>query len=171
VIRAGPAVWLAPALAAVASAVAGATPPPPEPIATYAANQPVCLPHSAILLADGERGARYSDDWLMVTSARLRLGIMFYPAAHAADAFRAFRANGALQPVDIPGIGRAQRHPVVEWPGNRRRGWAYWLPQGAGASPDYLTISADQFTGAPADYPVLRRVLTGDARRRICPHS
>ena len=27
------------------------------------------------------------------------------------------------------------------------------------------------FSGTAADYPVLRRVLTGDARRRICPHS
>jgi hypothetical protein len=32
-------------------------------------------------------------------------------------------------------------------------------------------MAADQFVGSAADYPVLRRVLTGDARRRICPHS
>ena len=162
---------LLPALATITPAVASATPPPPAPTATYSGNQTICLPRFAIRLGARERAGRYSDDFLVMTGPRLALGIRIQPAAYATDAFRAFRANRLLQPVIVPGVGHGQRHPVTEWPGNRRRGWAYWFPQGSGPAPDYVSITADQFAGTAADYALLRRVLTGDARRRICPQS
>jgi hypothetical protein len=172
VTGAGPLRWLAPLLAVVAPMAAGAIPPPPPPTATYTGARPVCMPRFAIRLAARERAERYSDDDLVVTGPGLSLGIRLHPAAQAADAFEAFGgANGQLQAVTVPGLGQARRHRVYEFPGNRRVGWAYWFPQSAGRFPDYFMITSEQFTGSAADYPVLRRVLTGGARRRICPHS
>lgn len=166
--RAGPLRWLASLLAAVAPLAASAIPPPPAPTATYSGNQSVCMPRFAIRLAARERAERYSDDYLVVTGPRLSLGIRVHPAAHAADAFRAFRTNRLLQPAVVPGVGHGQRHPVREWPGNRRAGWAYWFPLSDGPSADYIMLASDQFAGTAADYPVLRRVLTRGARRTIC---
>jgi hypothetical protein len=168
VIGAGSLRWLAPLLAAVAPVAAGAVPPPPSPTGTYTGPRPVCLPRFAINLAARERAERYSDDYLVVTGPGLSLGIRVHPAANAADAFRAFRANRLLQPAVVPGVGNGQRHPFTEWPGNRRAGWAYWFPLSDGPSPDYLVLAANQFTGTAADYPTLRRVLTRAARRTIC---
>ena len=165
---AGPLRWLALALAVVAPVAAGATPPPPSPTETLSGPRSVCLPRFAIHLAARERAERYADDYLVVSGPGLSLGIRVHPAANAADAFRAFRANRLLQPTVVPGVGRGQRHPFVEFPGNRRAGWAYWFPLGEGSSSDYLVLASNQFSGTTADYPVLRRVLTRAARQTIC---
>jgi hypothetical protein len=145
-------------------------PPPPPPIATLSgAGRPVCAPGFAILLAAGERADQYSSDNWVVNRPGLALGIRFYPGREAAPILASFRGRHRLRPVRVPALGSAQLQPVIEWPGNRQRGWAYWLPQGNGPSPDYILVASDQFNGTRADYPVLRRVLTGGARRTICP--
>ena len=163
---------------AYGSAVAVATLPPPDPVAVYTANQPVCMHGFAMLLADDERGERFSDTGLAVSSGGgFQFSVNIYGAIDVTVTLGRARRSSAmdalrsLRSVTIPGFGEASRTAVSEWPGNRTAGWVYLVPLEDNPMPDYLTITSSQFVGTEADYPVLRRVLTGDARRRICPHS
>ena len=130
---------------------------------------PLCQPAFAIMLAEDESANQYAANHWVVTGPDRSLGIRAYSSAEAAPMRDALRARQELETTIIPGLGNVERNNVVEYPGNERRGWTYWVRGGTAAEAGYVAISSDQFEGSDADYPLLRRVLIGEAGMSLCP--
>jgi hypothetical protein len=127
----------------------------------------VCNPHFAISLNTDEHAVQYSANHWVVDGPELTLSVRAYSGSEAATIRDSLRANHRLHNVDVPGLGSVSRHRVSEWPGNRPRGWSYWVPL-AQSGGGYVAIASDQFVGTDADYAVLRRVMFGEEDRNPC---
>ena len=147
--------------ALVAFAIAGfasATPPPPPPTRVVHGPAALCGALYGIRLYDGEEASLYFDELWAVTAPGLELGI------------RTDLPNleGRTAPVTVPGLGTGRRQRILEYPGNRPRGWTYAFPTPRGEAAATIRIASYQFRGTEADYPLLRRVLFGSARDSLC---
>jgi hypothetical protein len=148
-----------PALLALALAnAATATPPPPPPMGILHGPQALCSLHYGLRLAEGETARQYAQEWWVVTAPGLELGVRTDLQG----------LDGTTANVTLAGLGSGEAQPVLEWPGNRPRGWIYAFRMSGGSSPAILRIASDQFDGSDADYSILRRVLIGSARDELC---
>jgi hypothetical protein len=148
-----------------------AVPPPPPPIATLAGGNTLCGTGFAILLAREESADQYSAGHWVVNGPGQSIGIRAYALSEALQARDSLRGRQRIQRVNIPGLGSTERHRVLEWPGDRARGWAYWLPRDEGRAENQVSIASDQFEGSVADYAVIGRILTGEAQRQLCERA
>jgi len=153
----------------VTDAPVSAVPPPPPPIGNLGGGVPLCQPAFAIMLAEDESADQYGVNSWVVNGPARSMGIRAYTAAEAATIRDALRGRGELETTVIPDLGNVERNNVVEYPGNERRGWSYWVRDGNGEDAGYVAITSDQFEGSEADFPALRRVLIGEAGIRLCP--
>ena len=152
---------LRPLTAVLASAMAGtamATPPPPPPMATIQGPEALCSALYGVGLLNGETARQYAEQWWVVSGPGLELGIRTdLPGL-----------DGMTADLTLPGLGAGEGQPVLEWPGNRPRGWVYAFRARGGSPPVIVRIASDQFDGSHADYPILQRVLIGEARATLC---
>ena len=121
------------------------------------------------MLGEDESADQYAANHWVVTGPAGSLGIRAYGSTEAAPIRDALRGRQELETTFIPGLGNVERNNVLEYPGNERRGWTYWVRDGTVAEAGYVAITSDQFEGNDADYPLLRRVLIGEAGERLCP--
>ena len=134
------------------------TPPPPPPMATLNGPAALCSALFGVRLADGEVARQYLAEYWVVTTPADEFGVRSDLAG----------LEGETARVTVPGLGTGERRRVLEWPGNAPRGWIYAFATSRGEAPATVRIASDSFTGADADFPVLRRVLTGEARTQLC---
>jgi hypothetical protein len=153
----------------VGSAPASAVPPPPPPIGNLAGPGPLCQPAFAFMLAEDESANQYAANHWVVNGPTRSMGIRAYSSTEAATIRDALRGRQELETTFIPVLGNVERNHVVEYPGNERRGWSYWFRDGTVEEARYVAITSDQFEGNDADYPLLRRVLIGEAGMSLCP--
>jgi len=145
-------------LALALAGSATATPPPPPPMGSLQGPAALCGEHYGLRLREGETARQYAQQWWVVTAPGLELGVRTdLPGL-----------DGTTANVTLAGLGPGEAQPVLEWPGNRRRGWIYAFRMSGGSAPAILRIASDQFDGSDADYPILLRVLTGAARDELC---
>ena len=129
---------------------------PPSPDRYLTGDAVICEPAFAVALAKKETAHRYESGLWVAQLAEGEVGIRNFTQAGRADRW---------QVLKIPGYRSATRQKVFEFPSHRARGWTYRLEI---ENTPPVSITADEFRGTKADYPLLRRVLLGKARASAC---
>lgn len=141
------------------------TPPPPPPMARLGGGQPLCHARFAVQLAAAEAAEQHGADHWVVARGTASFGIRTWSAAELASLREHTRGSQRPRAVEVPGLPGALRFRVRQWDGGGQPGWGYLLPDGA----NYVFVASFEFTGHAPDHATLQRVLTGDARARLCP--
>ena len=140
-------------------------PPPLPPIATLEGGQTLCHSGYAIVLTRAEAAEQVDADNWSVFRPGFSVDLRPFSAAELASARAHARGNQRPRAASVPGRPGAFRFRYTRLDRYPHRGWAWALPGGA----DYVLVMSYDFTGRSADHATLRRVLTGEARARLCP--
>jgi hypothetical protein len=147
------------------------TPPPPPPIEVVGRGETVCNRQFAFRLTDSESAERYGDDWWVIRSAKVSVGIRAFGPSDVSTLRRSLRAKDRLRAVAIQGREGVSRRKLFYFPDGAPAGWEYWIPQIRDQSGSFVLVSSQSFSGSRRDIPWVQRVLVGKDITTLCPSS